>query len=118
MATITSSASRERFRYLGEPIGLEAPRPAPSFDERALAILTARCPPYRAATEELARKERELGLVFAAVPRGEARVLQFRLTACAPGDELARAFARLSLERRARLLAVLFYVRRPTGSTR
>jgi hypothetical protein len=114
MATITSSASRERFRYLGEPIGLEAP----SFDERALAILTARCPPYRAATEELARKERELGLVFAAVPRGEARVLQFRLTACAPGDELARTFARMSLERRAPLLAVLFYVRRPMGSTR
>ncbi|HVK88288.1 MAG TPA: hypothetical protein VM513_29410 [Kofleriaceae bacterium] len=106
MATITSSASRESRQ------GIAVAPPARTLDEQLIAILEAPMTPYQRTDEAFARKECELGALFMTLHGADARAMQFRLTACRPGDVLANKFARLSLERRARLLAVLFEVRR------
>ncbi|MDX2091734.1 MAG: hypothetical protein SFX73_27990 [Kofleriaceae bacterium] len=82
-------------------------RPPETLAGRLIALLDAPCTPYETLDEGFARKERELGAMFAALAAGEARAMRFRLTACKAGDELANKFARLSLERRARLLVLL-----------
>ena len=53
------------------------------------------------------RKERELAVLFASLTRIEAAALQRRLTAPRADDVLAQRFARLVVERRTRLLALL-----------
>lgn len=107
MATITSSASRDSHLSI-----VVVGRPPATLDEQLIAILDAPIAPYQTSAEAFARKERELGSLFVALHGADAHEMQFRLTACRPGDALATKFARLSLERRARLLAVLFEVRR------
>lgn len=53
------------------------------------------------------RKERELAELFGALSRSEAATLERRLTAAREGDVLAQRFARLVVDRRMRLLAIL-----------
>jgi hypothetical protein len=59
-----------------------------------------------------ARKERELGEAFAALPILDQRALHARLSVVREGDLLAERFNRLTLERRTRLLAFLGDARR------
>jgi hypothetical protein len=53
------------------------------------------------------RKERELADLFGSLTRSEAATLQRRLSTPRDDDALARRFARLVVDRRARLLAIL-----------
>jgi hypothetical protein len=123
MATITSCATRgsllpTSFRIINAPtIAIRPPPAAPptTIDGRLIAILDTPCAPYETLDEGFARKERALGEVLAALPGAAARALRFRLTACKAGDELANKFARLSLERRARLLVLLLEQRKRGG---
>jgi len=83
---------------------------AAGYDARLLAILEA---PMREPTQAgFARKERELGEAFAALPVFDQRALQARLSVVRPGDVLAEKFNRLTHERRQRLLNFLGDARR------
>ncbi|MBA3503456.1 MAG: hypothetical protein H0T65_24050 [Deltaproteobacteria bacterium] len=66
-------------------------------------------PPHYGETIEAAyrRKERELTELFANLGRGEAAVLLKRLSDPRTDDALATRFARLVVDRRTRLLALL-----------
>lgn len=66
-------------------------------------------PPRYGETIEAAyrRKERELADLFGSLTRGEAATLERRLSAAREDDVLAQRFARLVVDRRTRLLAIL-----------
>ena len=81
-------------------------------DARLIALLDAPLSPGELASAGFARKEHELGAMFAAMSVLECRAIHGRLTSMRPGDELAHKFARLTLERRGRLLAFLADARR------
>ena len=83
-----------------------APRPD-TVDARLIAILDAPLAPGETAMVGYARKERELGAVFAAMSVFEARAMGARLANPKAGDELANKFARLTVARRTRLLVFL-----------
>lgn len=83
-----------------------APRP-PTVDAQLIAILDAPLAPGESALVGFARKEHELGAVLAQLDVSESRALGARLASPKPGDELANKFARLTLERRTRLLTFL-----------
>lgn len=85
---------------------------APTIDGRLIAILDAPLAPGETAMTGFQRKEAELGAVFATLSVLESRALHARLVAPKPGDELAHKFARLTVERRARLMAFLADCRR------
>ena len=81
-------------------------------DAALLALLLS---PLRAGETALlghARKEAELRDAFAALSVLGARALHARLSACKADDAVALAFARLTLERRTRLLHFLADARR------
>lgn len=84
----------------------------PEVDARLLAILDARGAIGETVYVTYARKEQELGAVFATLPALEAMVMHRRLSEPQPGDELAEKFARLVVDRRSRLLAFLADARR------
>ena len=84
---------------------------AASHDASLLAILDrddSRVP----ALVAFARKEKELGEAFAALPILDQRALHARLSVVREGDTLAEKFKRLTQERRARLLTFLADARR------
>lgn len=81
-------------------------------DARLIAILDAPLAPGELASAGFTRKEHELGAMFAAMSVLECRAIHGRLTAMRPGDELAHKFARLTIERRGRLLTFLADARR------
>jgi hypothetical protein len=83
-----------------------------SYDARLAAILDAELLPGEPALVGFARKERELGEAFAALPVMDQRALHARLGVIRPGDMLAAKFARLTSDRRARLVAFLGDARR------
>src|SRR5450432_3120307 len=83
---------------------------ASAHDARLLAILEA--PMREPAHVGFARKERELGEAFAALPVFDQRALQARLSVVRPGDVLAEKFNRLTHECRRRLLSFLGDARR------
>ena len=66
-------------------------------------------PPLTGETIEVAyrRKERELADIFRTLDRAASAALHHRLSEPRTDDELAMRFARLLVERRTRLLAVL-----------
>jgi hypothetical protein len=68
--------------------------------------------PGETALVGFARKEHELRVAFAALSPLASRALCTRLEACRPDDALALAFARLTVERRVRLLTYLGSARR------
>lgn len=88
-----------------------APRPD-TMDARLIALLDAPLVPGETAAGGYARKEQELGAVLATLSVLESRALHLRLTMLKSGDELANKFARLTIERRTRLLNFLADVRR------
>ena len=88
-----------------------APRPD-TVDARLIAILDAPLELGESAAVGFARKELELGEAFASLSVLEARALQARLANAKSGDELANKFARLTSERRARLIGFLADARR------
>ena len=85
---------------------------ATSHDARLLAILETRLPDGEPTHVGYARKERELGEAFAQLPIFDQRALHARLSNPRPNDALALRFARLTIERRIRLLAFLNDARR------
>lgn len=114
------------FRNEAQPRGLAEPRPssptiairppaAPrpdTIDARLIAILDAPLGIGETAAGGFARKEHELGAIFASLSVLEARAIQARLANVKPGDELANKFARLTCERRGRLINFLADARR------
>jgi len=81
-------------------------------DDHLVAILDAPHAPGETMMAGFARKEHELGAAFAQLSVFESRALHARLSNPKTGDVLANKFARLTLERRTRLLAFLGDVRR------
>ena len=88
------------------------PAAAPTIDSRLLAILDAPLAPGETAMAGFARKEAELHAVLATLRAIDARALHARLSRPATSDLLATSFARLTSERRARLLTFLADARR------
>jgi len=78
-----------------------------AIEQTILDILTSA--PMFGETIEAAyrRKERELAGLFGSLTRGEAATLQRRLVDPRSNDPIASRFARLVIDRRTRLLAVL-----------
>ena len=68
---------------------------ASAYDAQLAAILDAELLSGEPALVGFARKERELGEAFAAMPVMDQRALHARLSALRPGDLLAAKFARL-----------------------
>jgi hypothetical protein len=127
MVTQASSIFRDglRPRGLGTPHRTSHPStPGPStprlvtptcdtaIDGRLIAILDAPLVAGESAHVGFQRKEHELGAAFAALSVLDARNLHVRLASCKPGDTLAHKFARMTLERRGRLLNFLADARR------
>ena len=81
-------------------------------DGKLIAILDAPHGSSETALAGFARKEHELGNLVATLSVLECRALHKRLGNPPHGDELANKFARLTLERRCRLLAFLADARR------
>jgi len=86
--------------------------PACNADAALLAILDAPLASGETAFAGFHRKEVELRAAFAALPVMEARALHGRLSNPRAGDVLAARFARLTIERRTRLLTFLAAARR------
>lgn len=102
-----------------EPLDIapSVPPPPPAaiagpHDARLAAILGAPLATGETTHAGFARKERELGTAFAQLGVLDARALHQRLANPRAGDMLAATFARLTVERRTRLLAFLADARR------
>ncbi len=83
-----------------------------SYDAQLAAIIDADLLPGEPAFVGFARKERELGETFAALPIMDQRALHTRLSNPRASDALAAKFGRLTTDRRARLIAFLGDARR------
>ena len=122
MVTATSSIFRDARPHssLGGPrrssptIAIRPPTAAVpnTADGKLTAILDAPLTTGETAFIGFARKEHELGALIATLSVLECRALHKRLSNPQHGDELAHKFARLTLERRCRLLAFLADARR------
>lgn len=88
-----------------------APRPD-TIDARLIAVLDTPLGLGETAHAGYARKEHELGSILASLSWQESRAMHLRLTQVKAGDELAAKFARLTIERRIRLLNFLADARR------
>jgi hypothetical protein len=89
------------------------PPPVTSAADAALiAILEAPLAWGETLRDGFDRKEREFAFACAALPPSDARTLQTRLANPGAGDALAARFARLTAERRERLLDFLADARR------
>ena len=97
-----------------EPPPSPPPPPAPPAidDAPLLAILDAPLLAGETAAAGFTRKERELAAAFAQLSVLAARGLHMRLANPRQGDALAEKFARLTIERRTRLLDFLADARR------
>jgi hypothetical protein len=93
------------------PPAVRAAPPA-TADAALLAILGAPLAAGESAHVGFARKEAELGAAFAALGILESRALCARLSNPRPGDALAEAFMRLTVDRRTRLINFLADARR------
>ena len=121
MVTASSSIFRDIPTYPENARRTQLPkvciRPAtalqpPTKDAELLAILDAPLHPGETAQLGFLRKEHELGAIFVKLSVLEARALQTRLANPKQGDELANKFARLTIERRQRLISFLADARR------
>jgi hypothetical protein len=126
-APIMVTASSSIFRDDRPRTSLGAPRPptaptiairppsavvATTADGKLIAVLDSPLGTTENAFIGFARKERELSALFASLSVLECRLLHKRLANPQHGDELANKFARLTLDRRARLLTFLADARR------
>ena len=117
MATICLFRSEDASRGLDASSSLVQPSspthsPSATSDECLVAILDTPLAPGETVMAAFARKERELGTVFAHLSVLESRAMRARLAHPKSGDVLASKFSRLTSERRTRLLAFLADVRR------
>ncbi|MGE3547710.1 MAG: hypothetical protein AB7L28_27535 [Kofleriaceae bacterium] len=87
-------------------------RPLSSLDVKLIALLDEPIAPDESLLAGFRRKERALAAAFAGLTLDDARALSSRLSREDPGDLLAVRFARLTAERRARLLSFLADARR------
>jgi hypothetical protein len=85
---------------------------ARAVDSALLALVLAPLRPGETALLGYARKERELRGAFSTLSLLEAHALRGRLEVCRSDDALALAFARLTVDRRTRLLTYLADARR------
>lgn len=106
--TRAKSAARISLR----PPVASAAAPAVSLDDQLLALLDAPLAAYETALEGFARKERDVREVFASLGILESRALHLRLSNPRGDDTLATRFARLTVDRRVRLLTFLADARR------
>ena len=108
-ASIGSTLPRPRRGVLVTPLTLvpEEPDDTIADEPRILDILTSAPEPGETIDAAYKRKERELAEAFTALARTDAAALYKRFTEPHAGDELARRFARLVIDRRTRLLAIL-----------
>jgi hypothetical protein len=81
-------------------------------DGQLIEILDAPLAPGETAAIGYRRKEEAIAAVLATLTALESRALLARLTAARPGDRLVEKLARLTLERRHRLLSFLADARR------
>ena len=88
------------------------PLPRSSKDDALIAILDAPLHAGETAHYGFQRKERELGEVLATLTVVEANYMRARLANPKADDPLALKFARLTHERRARLIAFVADTRR------
>jgi hypothetical protein len=91
------------------------PPPSPRADTpdgKLIAIIDAPLLPGETAMFGFQRKERELLAAINVLTVNESRLLHARLSNPKEGDELANKFARLTVERRARVLSFLADARR------
>ncbi|CAN5901647.1 hypothetical protein BH11MYX2_BH11MYX2_26720 [soil metagenome] len=102
--------------YVRPPSEPGTPPPPPprvdTPDGTLLAIIDAPLAPGATAMLGFQRKERELIAALNMLTVAESRALQSRLANPKEGDELSNKFARLTIERRARVLAFLADARR------
>ncbi|MBL9015528.1 MAG: hypothetical protein JNL83_15190 [Myxococcales bacterium] len=126
MATNSLFRTEDAPRWLGTPSSSGQPaiamrRPAApcleTTDARLIAILDAPLAPGETVMAGFARKEHELGAMFARLNVLESRAMHARLANPKAGDELASRFARLTIERRSRLLSFLADARRRAAIT-
>ena len=85
---------------------------ASTNDAVCISILDAPLLPDETARVGFLRKEAELRAAFAQLPVAAQRALHARLANPTTGDQLAERFARLTLDRRTRLLTFLADARR------
>jgi hypothetical protein len=101
-----------------EPTPIAPPDPPATIavdsidDARLIAILESPLRPGETAVAGYARKERDLAAVFATLSITAAYALRKRLAAPVSDDTLAAKFARLTIERRTRLIQFLADARR------
>jgi hypothetical protein len=101
-----------------EPTPLAPPEPPVSIvvdaldDARLIAVLESPLKPGETAVAGYARKERDLAAAFATLSITAAYALRKRLASPASDDTLAAKFARLTIERRTRLIQFLADARR------
>lgn len=116
-STIESSVDRGLAQIRSSPRPLPA-RPDPSVppsasvDEQLIEILDAPVAPGETASIGYRRKEEAIAAVLATLSALESRALLVRLTAARDGDRLVEKLARLTAERRHRLLSFLADARR------
>ena len=94
------------------PVEVTPPKPIPTACDPLLAILDAPLHAGETVAAGFARKERELGAAFAKLTVLAAYALRKRLANPLRDDVLAEKFARLTVERRNRLLQFLADARR------
>jgi hypothetical protein len=103
-AAPTASPIWEPTCKAGTPGRTAVPRSAP-YDAALCAICETPVHGHETAAVGFARKEAELRAAIAALSILDARELYARLSASFDGDDVVAAFARLTPERRARLIA-------------
>jgi hypothetical protein len=107
-----SSPERPRGREPSSPNPVARPTWSASTDVALLAILEAPLHAGETAALGFARKEAELRHVLASLSVLESRALHARLSCPKDGDQLPKAFTRLTAERRARLINFIADARR------
>jgi hypothetical protein len=107
-----SNPERRRGREPASPKPVARPTWSASTDVALLAILEAPLHPNETAAVGFARKEAELRHVLASLSVLESRALHARLSCPKDGDQLPKAFTRMTAERRARLINFIADARR------
>jgi hypothetical protein len=98
--------------HAAPPATRPASRWSASCDVALLAIIESPLGPDETTASGFARKEHELRRALSVLTVPEARALHARLSNPAPDDPLAKAFTRLTADRRGRLINFLADARR------
>jgi hypothetical protein len=110
--SLGSSPERPRGREPSSPKSTARPTWSASTDVALHAILEAPLHAGETAAIGFARKEAELRHVLASLSILESRALHTRLSCPKADDQLPKAFARMTAERRARLINFIADARR------